>query len=76
MGFAPDADIHILDRIAVIYRYRRIAIAVFALTTAAMMIQGYSMRERRIERRRQPRRVAQRSVALDDASNAAHIGND
>ena len=41
-GYAPDADVHILDRLAVIYRYRRIAIAVFALTTAAMMIQGYS----------------------------------
>jgi len=35
-------EIHILDRLAVIYRYRRVAIAVFALTTIAMMIQGYS----------------------------------
>ena len=41
-GFAPDTDVHILDRIAVLYRYRRICIAVFALTTVAMMIQGYS----------------------------------
>jgi capsular exopolysaccharide synthesis family protein len=41
-SYAPDADIHILDRIAVLYRYRRIAIAVFILTSAAMMIQGYS----------------------------------
>ena len=41
-GFAPDTDVHILDRIAVLYRYRRIAIAVFVLTSAAMMIQGYS----------------------------------
>ncbi len=40
--YAPDTDVHILDRIAVIYRYRRIAIAVFVLTSAAMMIQGYS----------------------------------
>jgi succinoglycan biosynthesis transport protein ExoP len=40
--FTPDTDVHLLDRIAVIYRYRRIAIAVFVLTTAAMMIQGYS----------------------------------
>src|SRR5881397_2497630 len=38
----PTDEIHILDRIAVVYRYRRIALAVFVLTTAAMMIQGYS----------------------------------
>ena len=41
-AFTPDTDVHLLDRIAVLYRYRRIAIAVFILTTAAMMIQGYS----------------------------------
>ena len=40
--YSPDTDIHILDRLAVLYRYRRIAIAVFVLTTAAMMIQGYT----------------------------------
>jgi succinoglycan biosynthesis transport protein ExoP len=40
--FSPDTDVHLLDRVAVIYRYRRIAICVFVLTTAAMMIQGYS----------------------------------
>src|SRR4030095_15160427 len=40
--YNPDADVHILDRLAVLYRYRRIAIAVFVLTTAAMMIQGYT----------------------------------
>jgi len=41
-GFTPDTDVHILDRIAVLYRYRRIALAVFVLTSAAMMIQGYT----------------------------------
>jgi polysaccharide biosynthesis transport protein len=41
-SFAPENDVHLLDRIAVLYRYRRIAIAVFVLTTAAMMIQGYT----------------------------------
>ncbi len=41
-AFTPDTDVHLLDRVAVIYRYRRIAISVFVLTTAAMMIQGYS----------------------------------
>jgi polysaccharide biosynthesis transport protein len=40
--FSPDTDVHLLDRIAVLYRYRRVAIAVFVLTTAAMMIQGYT----------------------------------
>src|SRR5262245_54286963 len=42
MMYNPDADVHILDRLAVLYRYRRIAIAVFVLASAAMMIQGYS----------------------------------
>src|SRR5262245_30761849 len=40
--YNPDADVHILDRLAVLYRYRRIAIAVFVLASAAMMIQGYT----------------------------------
>jgi len=40
--YSGDSDIHILDRLAVVYRYRRIAAAVFVLTTAAMMIQGYT----------------------------------
>jgi polysaccharide biosynthesis transport protein len=37
-----DGEVHILDRLAVIYRYRRIAAAVFALATAAIMIQSYT----------------------------------
>jgi capsular exopolysaccharide synthesis family protein len=40
--YSADSDVHILDRLAVVYRYRRIAAAVFVLATAAMMIQGYS----------------------------------
>jgi capsular exopolysaccharide synthesis family protein len=40
--FSPDNDVHILDRVAVLYRYRRIAFAVFVLSSAAMMIQGYT----------------------------------
>src|SRR5207247_372469 len=39
---AANDDIHILDRLAVVYRYRRIALTVFVLASAAMMIQGYS----------------------------------
>ena len=39
---APTGDVHILDRLAIIYRYRRIAMTVFVLTASALMIQGYS----------------------------------
>jgi len=41
-SYTPDGDVHILDRLAVLYRYRRIAVTVFALTSIAMMIEGYS----------------------------------
>jgi polysaccharide biosynthesis transport protein len=41
-SFTPDSDVHLLDRIAVLFRYRHIAIAVFVLASAAMMIQGYT----------------------------------
>ena len=30
----PEGDVHLLDRFAILYRYRRIAITVFILTTA------------------------------------------
>ena len=40
--YALDRDIHLLDRLAIIYRYRLIALSVFVLTTIALMIQGYS----------------------------------
>jgi succinoglycan biosynthesis transport protein ExoP len=40
--YGSDGDVHLLDRLAVLYRYRRIAGAVFVLATAAMMIQGYT----------------------------------
>jgi succinoglycan biosynthesis transport protein ExoP len=42
LAFTPENDVHLLDRIAVLYRYRHIAIAVFLLSSAAMMIQGYT----------------------------------
>jgi len=42
MPYAPDGEIHILDRFAILYRYRQIAITVFILTTAVLMIQGYT----------------------------------
>jgi capsular exopolysaccharide synthesis family protein len=37
-----EREIHVLDRLAVVYRYRRIALAVFALTSAALLIRGHS----------------------------------
>jgi capsular exopolysaccharide synthesis family protein len=41
-AFTPEGEVHLLDRFAVVYRYRRIALSVFVLTTAVMMIQGYT----------------------------------
>jgi succinoglycan biosynthesis transport protein ExoP len=41
-AFAPESEVHLLDRFAVLYRYRRIAVTVFLLTSAVMMIQGYT----------------------------------
>ena len=40
--FIPETDVHLLDRLAVLYRYRRLCVTVFVLVTAAMIIQGYS----------------------------------
>src|SRR5438093_4655134 len=40
--FVPDGDVHLLDRLAVLYRYRRLCVTVFILSTAAMIIQGYT----------------------------------
>jgi capsular exopolysaccharide synthesis family protein len=40
--FVPENDVHLLDRVAVLYRYRGLCITVFVLATAAMIIQGYS----------------------------------
>src|ERR1700674_1433280 len=40
--YSLDSNEHILDRLDVVYAYRRISLAVFALTTIALMIQGYS----------------------------------
>jgi succinoglycan biosynthesis transport protein ExoP len=40
--FTTESDVHLLDRLAVVYRYRHISFAVFVLASAAMMIQGYT----------------------------------
>ena len=41
-SYTIESEIHLLDRIAVLYRYRIIAITVFILTTLGVMIQGYT----------------------------------
>src|SRR5713226_3801316 len=41
-AYSLASNVHILDRLAILYRYWRIALAVFALTTIALMIQGHS----------------------------------
>ncbi|HEX3645277.1 MAG TPA: hypothetical protein VHT95_06690, partial [Vicinamibacterales bacterium] len=41
-SYAPENEVHLLDRLAVLYRYRMLCITVFVLVTAAMIIQGYS----------------------------------
>jgi capsular exopolysaccharide synthesis family protein len=40
--YSPENDVHLLDRLAVLYRYRTLCVTVFILVTAAMIIQGYS----------------------------------
>src|SRR5215510_14470624 len=40
--YVPEGEVHLLDRIAVLYRYRRLCVTVFVLSSAAMIIQGYT----------------------------------
>jgi len=42
LTYVPEGEVHVLDRLAVIYRYRRVAAAVFVLATAAILIQNYT----------------------------------
>ena len=41
-SYTPENEVHLLDRLAVLYRYRVLCTTVFVLVTAAMIIQGYS----------------------------------
>jgi capsular exopolysaccharide synthesis family protein len=41
-SYAVDSELHLLDRFAILYRYRAIASSVFILTILAVMIQGSS----------------------------------
>jgi polysaccharide biosynthesis transport protein len=40
--FVPENEVHLLDRLAVLYRYRRLCVTVFILSSAAMIIQSYT----------------------------------
>jgi polysaccharide biosynthesis transport protein len=40
--YVAESEVHLLDRLSVVFRYQRIVISVFVLTTMAMMIQDYS----------------------------------
>jgi succinoglycan biosynthesis transport protein ExoP len=40
--YEVDGEVHLLDRLAIVYRYRAIAISVFILTTLAIVIQSYT----------------------------------
>src|SRR5262245_11559058 len=40
--YSADRDVHLLDRLAILYRYRRVSGAVFVLTALVLMIQGYA----------------------------------
>jgi polysaccharide biosynthesis transport protein len=42
VGQPAESEIHLLDRLAVIYRYRHISLAVFLLTSLFVMIEGYT----------------------------------
>jgi polysaccharide biosynthesis transport protein len=41
-GFTPDQDVHVLDRLAVLYKYRRIVISVFVLIMIVMMMGQFT----------------------------------
>jgi uncharacterized protein involved in exopolysaccharide biosynthesis len=40
--YAPQNEVHLLDRLAVLYRYRWLCATVFVLVSGAMIIQGYT----------------------------------
>src|SRR5713101_2336067 len=69
LTYGTEGDVHILDRLAVLYRYRRIAITVFLLTTAALMIQGYSTTAM-YQAKAQIEIDAERATALPGITNA------
>src|SRR3990167_8464294 len=41
-SYAPQSEVHLLDRLVVLYRYRWLCLTVFVLVSGAMIIQGYT----------------------------------
>ncbi len=64
MRYSTDSD-HLLDRLAVVARYRRIACAVFVLVAGAIIIQGYSQI---------PMFLAQARLLIEDERSTAMPG--
>jgi polysaccharide biosynthesis transport protein len=64
-AFEVDGEVHLLDRLAIVYRYRTIAIAVFVLTTLAIVIQSYGTI---------PIYVAQARLLIEDERSTAVPG--
>ena len=63
--YAPENEVHLLDRLAVLYRYRRLCLTVFVLVTVAMTIQGYTTIQMY---------VAQARLQIDDERSTAIPG--
>jgi polysaccharide biosynthesis transport protein len=63
--YAVEAETHLLDRFAVLYRYRAITSAVFILTTLAVMLQGYTAI---------PLYQAQAQLLIEDERSTAMVG--
>jgi len=68
-SFSPETDVHLLDRFAILYRYRRIALSVFILTSAVLTIQGYS-NEKVFQARAQLQIEDERSTAVPGMNSA------
>jgi polysaccharide biosynthesis transport protein len=64
-AFEVDGEVHLLDRLAIVYRYRTIAVSVFILTTLAIMIQSYGTL---------PTYVAQARLLIEDERSTAVPG--
>ncbi len=63
--FEVDGEVHLLDRLAIVYRYRTIAISVFVLTTLAIVIQSYGT---------VPTYIAQSRLLIEDERSTAVPG--
>jgi capsular exopolysaccharide synthesis family protein len=64
-AFEVDGEVHLLDRLAIVHRYRAIAVAVFILTTLAIVIQSYGTI---------PTYVAQARLLIEDERSTAVPG--